>query len=739
LKDGNKTVNLVDAVNDAPAGVDDTATGITEAGTAVAGVDTLTVSAADGVLKNDTDADLSLGLGEFLVVGSVNGDIANVGKAVSGTYGSLTLNADGGYTYVLDNSDPDTEALNTGDTVYDSFTYLVKDAHGAESLTTAALKIEIQGSDDGDEPPPENTPPVVDTITAANVVQADAGKTGYSFEIVYKDADGKIESTTIDKNDITVTNGSTTLTVTGAVWNSLTNTATYTVTPPDGTWDDADNGTYTIAIVDSEVKDNAGASVAANSKAATFTVEMDTTAPAAPTFALSDDTGASNIDNITYNNSVTVGNIESGATWEYSLDAGKTWSSGSGTSFNLADNTTYAVGAIQVRQTDAAGNMAVASNAGVFVEDSLAPTAGTLDFPTTMNTAGATGFTFSVPLDGTGSKIDGLTISVDDFTITPTGDPTKPVTITAATWDAVNNKAIYTIVPSDDGKWDDTDNGNYSYSLTLNADKISDIAGNTNAASTEAINVSVTIGIVQPVIITGKALNDSIRHSGSAPAIISGNDGHDYLAGGSGNDTIHGGKGNDNPKGNAGDDLLFGDEGLDTLYGDDGNDTLYGGSGNDALDPTTNLDTDKLYGGNGNDLIYGENGNDLLYGQNGDDTLIGGNGADTLNGGAGKDVFVLDDRLDRINLFAVADDKIHLNISGLAIPELSGGITADNFKVITNTTVLDGNDYLLYNRSNGVLYYDEDGSGIGHSSAERILLLGTNLVLTHEHFALSST
>jgi hypothetical protein len=52
---------------------------------------TLSVDAAHGVLAND--------IGSSLSVTTVNGQAANVGQAIAGTYGTLTLNADGSYSY----------------------------------------------------------------------------------------------------------------------------------------------------------------------------------------------------------------------------------------------------------------------------------------------------------------------------------------------------------------------------------------------------------------------------------------------------------------------------------------------------------------------------------------------------------------------------------------------------------------------------------------------------------------
>src|SRR5439155_7948139 len=63
------------------------------------------------------------------------------------------------------------------------------------------------------------------------------------------------------------------------------------------------------------------------------------------------------------------------ASWEYSLNGGTSWNAGTGTSFNMASDTTYAAGAIQVRQTDIAGNLSAAgSNAEQWQEDSTVAT-----------------------------------------------------------------------------------------------------------------------------------------------------------------------------------------------------------------------------------------------------------------------------------------------------------------------------------------------------------------------------
>ena len=114
-------------------------------------------SAAGNVLTNDTDVDI---LGETKTVSAVNGQLANVGVAVTGTYGSVTIAADGSYTYTLDNNDPQTQALAQGETATDQFTYTVVDANGATSSTT--LTITITGTNDA----PDLRAVTTDTISS---------------------------------------------------------------------------------------------------------------------------------------------------------------------------------------------------------------------------------------------------------------------------------------------------------------------------------------------------------------------------------------------------------------------------------------------------------------------------------------------------------------------------------------------------------------------------------------------
>ncbi|QEL99519.1 hypothetical protein D9623_24235 [Azospirillum brasilense] len=116
-------------VNDAPVAANDA--GDTDRLTPV------TVVAASGVLANDTDPDV----GDRLVVSAVNGDAANVGRAITlAGGGRLILNADGGYSF-----DPagGYGTLLFGQTRQETVSYTVADQAGATS--TATLTITVRG------------------------------------------------------------------------------------------------------------------------------------------------------------------------------------------------------------------------------------------------------------------------------------------------------------------------------------------------------------------------------------------------------------------------------------------------------------------------------------------------------------------------------------------------------------------------------------------------------------------
>ncbi|MCS7488522.1 hypothetical protein UA24_19205, partial [Marinomonas sp. BSi20414] len=120
------------------------------------------------------------------------------------------------------------------------------------------------------------------------------------------------------------------------------------------------NATYDAEQIQVRQTDKAGNTSNVSSNENSITV--DTTALLAPSFALASDTGSSASDDITNDATINVTLAEDAASWEYSIDGGLSWTTGSGSSFELGANASYAEGRIQIRQTDTAGNTSAASS-----------------------------------------------------------------------------------------------------------------------------------------------------------------------------------------------------------------------------------------------------------------------------------------------------------------------------------------------------------------------------------------
>jgi VCBS repeat-containing protein len=97
----------------------------------------LNVTAANGVLTNDSDVE-----GDTLSVSALNGSAANVGKAVQGTYGTLTMKGDGSYSYVATTKPG---SLPSKTIAQDHFTYTVSDGNGGLKTETLTVTVYEKG------------------------------------------------------------------------------------------------------------------------------------------------------------------------------------------------------------------------------------------------------------------------------------------------------------------------------------------------------------------------------------------------------------------------------------------------------------------------------------------------------------------------------------------------------------------------------------------------------------------
>ena len=153
------------AIDRAPVANNDTATDVV--GTI------LSVSAAGGVLANDTDPDADA-LSVASVSDTASGTVV-VGQRIAGRYGHLWLSANGSYTYTADIGSAINSAA-TGSHLQDVFSYTTGDGNGGSS-NTATLDITL------DRPPAVTVSNV--TLPASNIVAASS-----LFSVGNPDPDG---------------------------------------------------------------------------------------------------------------------------------------------------------------------------------------------------------------------------------------------------------------------------------------------------------------------------------------------------------------------------------------------------------------------------------------------------------------------------------------------------------------------------------------------------------------------
>ena len=132
------TINVT-AVNDAPVATDDESS--------VSEDSTVRVRKnGDDLLNDDSDPENdSLKVTLIKVLGGSNNSISNGSSTtITGTYGQLTVNSNGGYTYRANQNAAD--ALDTGESAEEKFVYTVSDGNGGTD--TGILTITINGVED---------------------------------------------------------------------------------------------------------------------------------------------------------------------------------------------------------------------------------------------------------------------------------------------------------------------------------------------------------------------------------------------------------------------------------------------------------------------------------------------------------------------------------------------------------------------------------------------------------------
>ncbi|MGL5030322.1 MAG: VCBS domain-containing protein, partial [Aeromonas sp.] len=162
-------------------------------------VPTLTDSSSSVTEDVDTDHDGKLETsGAVTATGGDEGDQGFVPGTQTGTFGDLTVDSNGNWTYEADNTDPKIQGLKPGETLTESFTVTSSDG-----VTTSTVTITINGADDvptltGDKDTVTedavNGAGQLETSGAVMTVGGDAGEQNF----VAGTEDGKYGDLTID-------------------------------------------------------------------------------------------------------------------------------------------------------------------------------------------------------------------------------------------------------------------------------------------------------------------------------------------------------------------------------------------------------------------------------------------------------------------------------------------------------------------------------------------------------------
>jgi Ca2+-binding RTX toxin-like protein len=248
--------------------------------------------------------------------------------------------------------------------------------------------------------------------------------------------------------------------------------------------------------------------------------------------------------------------------------------------------------------------------------------------------------------------------------------------------------------------------GSDTYYVDSKADRIVELVG--EGTDTVFATTSYTLSSnVENLTLQGTG--DFTAGGNSLDNHIIGNAGNNILAGGLGADTLEGG---------LGDDIYVLSDSLDVIIDTGGNDTI---RSSQNIELQAGIENAQLVGiadtyaiGNGLDnTIQGNLGNNILDGGLGLDTLIGDEGADQfIISSNGEDV-----GSDIVQDFTAGEDLLIIDLASFGIDAealgilSSGLVSADSFVFGAGAVALDNNDHFIYDSAQGILYFDEDGSG----------------------------
>ncbi|MFB9985771.1 cadherin-like domain-containing protein, partial [Mesorhizobium kowhaii] len=649
----NGTFSGAEIINDAPVGVNDAnaSDSVIEAG----GVANSTVgdaTATGNALSNDTDADSSLG--DTLSINGAHAGASALGVAFTpisgatslvGTYGTLLIDVNGDYTYSLNDSDLDTQALAEGAAATDSFTYRLVDANGATA--TAQIDISIVGSNDAPTATLVGLSPIAEDSGTLLITQSDLLATAADVESDSLTASGLAISSgagsLIDNGDGTWsytpalnddTDVSYSYTISDGHGGSIAGAAHLDITP-------VNDVPTTSAVILAPIEEGSGARLITQAELLANASDVDGDSLTASNLAITAGAG-SLVDNGDGTWSYTpAANDESDVSYSYTVSDGSGGSvAGSATldiipvansspptitsegggdtaSLAIAENST-AVSTVTATDPDAGDTLTYSIAAGFDANlFSIDGQSGALSFVTAPDfenpnlNGGIFDQFYSVVVkadDGHGG-LDTQTITV---TVTNVNDNAPVFTSGTSASFAENGTGV-----AYDANAGDSDNlGALTYSLAGTDAALFDID-----ASTGEVTFKATPDFETPADSDGNNVYDIVVTASDGtlstdrsvaimvtdvPNTIIGDEFDNVLIGTSEDETILGLGGNDTISGGGGDDNLRGGSGSDILDGGEGDDVIHYGFSDSALGDT-------IDGGAGIDTISVEGNNSDLY------------------------------------------------------------------------------------------------------------------------------
>jgi Ca2+-binding RTX toxin-like protein/subtilisin-like proprotein convertase family protein len=248
--------------------------------------------------------------------------------------------------------------------------------------------------------------------------------------------------------------------------------------------------------------------------------------------------------------------------------------------------------------------------------------------------------------------------------------------------------------------------GSDTYYVDSKADRVVELVGEGTDTVFAASSYTLSSNIEN---LTLQGTGDFTAGGNSLDNHIIGNSGNNILAGGLGADTLEGG---------LGDDIYVLSDSLDVIIDTGGDDTI---RSSQNVELQAGIENAQLVG-IADTYVIGNGLDNTLQGNLGNNILDGGLGLDTLIGDEGADQFIISHNGDDVDSDIVQDftsgedllviDLASFGIDAEALGILSSGlVSTESFVFGAGAVALDNNDHFIYDSAQGILYFDEDGSG----------------------------